>query len=181
MKFTTKASACTVPCIILISLLLTTILGSSLASETQTEDYPGDPGPSTTTTTATRAPTVDGGITTSSEGSTTEAAVPSISPREKRRLLFAQNYNPRSPMTCDRFPRICRATGSPGPDCCKKRCVDVMTDRLNCGWCGNRCGYGEACCSGDCVNIMYDRRNCGGCRKRCKRGSYCRYGMCSYA
>ncbi|OAY84237.1 hypothetical protein ACMD2_05433 [Ananas comosus] len=36
------------------------------------------------------------------------------------------------------------ASGSPGPDCCKRRCVNVMTDGLNCGRCGAkqvRCSY----------------------------------------
>ncbi|WOL02251.1 hypothetical protein Cni_G10970 [Canna indica] len=94
--------------------------------------------------------------------------------------LLAQ-YNPRSSMTCDKFPRVCRAGGSPGPDCCRKQCVNVMTDSRNCGQCGKKCRYGEACCGGKCVNVMYDPKNCGGCKKRCKKGSFCKYGMCSYA
>lgn len=83
--------------------------------------------------------------------------------------------------TCDKYPRICRATGSPGPDCCRKRCVNVMRDRLNCGRCGKRCKYSEICCKGKCVNPMLDKKNCGGCTNNCKKGSSCLYGMCSYA
>ncbi|KAK1325438.1 hypothetical protein QJS10_CPA01g01764 [Acorus calamus] len=89
--------------------------------------------------------------------------------------------NPRAPATCDIFPRICRGKGSQTPDCCRKQCVNVMTDNLNCGQCGRRCRYGEGCCKGQCVSLMYDRNHCGGCNSKCKKGSYCRYGMCSYA
>ena len=95
--------------------------------------------------------------------------------------LLAQ-YNPtRGSMTCDRFPRVCRASGSPGPDCCRRPCVNVMSDNQNCGQCGTKCRFGQACCGGRCVNVMYDPKNCGGCKKRCKKGSFCQYGMCSYA
>jgi len=90
-------------------------------------------------------------------------------------------YNPRATMTCNKFPRVCRAKGSPGPDCCRKHCVNVMIDNLNCGQCGRKCRYGKACCGGKCVNIMYDAKNCGGCKNRCKKGNFCKYGMCNYA
>jgi Stigma-specific protein, Stig1 len=90
-------------------------------------------------------------------------------------------YNPRATLTCDKFPRVCRQKGSPGPDCCKKMCVNVMTDNLNCGECGRRCRFGQTCCGGTCVNVLYDQKNCGGCKKRCKKGSFCNFGMCSYA
>lgn len=84
-------------------------------------------------------------------------------------------------LTCNKAPRICRSKGSLGPDCCMKKCVNVMTDRLNCGICGNKCKYGQICCRGNCVNPSFDKRNCGGCNKKCKKGEYCAYGMCSYA
>ncbi|KAJ6999404.1 hypothetical protein D5086_003755 [Populus alba] len=87
----------------------------------------------------------------------------------------------RGVMTCDKYPRVCRVKGSPGPDCCKKKCVNVMTDRLNCGMCGKKCKYPEICCKGQCVNPMSDKKNCGGCGNKCKKGSKCQYGMCSYA
>ncbi|KAK8915943.1 hypothetical protein KSP39_PZI023000 [Platanthera zijinensis] len=91
--------------------------------------------------------------------------------------------NPRATvmMTCDKFPRVCRSSGSPGPDCCRKQCVDVTADGVNCGECGKKCRYGDKCCGGSCVNVMYDRGNCGGCRSRCAKGSSCRHGMCGYA
>nr|GMD11371.1 stigma-specific STIG1-like protein 1 [Ipomoea batatas] len=83
--------------------------------------------------------------------------------------------------TCNKNPRICRAKGSPGPDCCKKKCVNVMSDRQNCGVCGKKCRYDETCCRGKCVSVLFDKNNCGGCRKKCKKGTTCVYGMCSYA
>ncbi|MBA0595260.1 hypothetical protein Gorai_012137 [Gossypium raimondii] len=42
---------------------------------------------------------------------------------------------PRGMMTCNKYPRVCRAAGSPGPDCCERKCVNVMWDRFNCGKC----------------------------------------------
>ncbi|KAK6124499.1 hypothetical protein DH2020_041752 [Rehmannia glutinosa] len=84
-------------------------------------------------------------------------------------------------MRCNKFPRICRAKGSPGPDCCKKRCVNVAKDRLNCGKCGNKCKYSEICCKGKCVNPLRNKKHCGGCNNKCKKGSKCMFGMCSYA
>ncbi|KAL6990747.1 hypothetical protein U1Q18_008868 [Sarracenia purpurea var. burkii] len=93
--------------------------------------------------------------------------------------LLAQSS--RATMTCNVYPRLCRAKGSPGSDCCKKRCVDVMTDRLNCGMCGNKCEYAKICCKGECVNPWRNKKNCGRCNNKCKKGSLCVYGMCSYA
>ncbi|KAF5729080.1 putative Stigma-specific Stig1 family protein [Tripterygium wilfordii] len=87
----------------------------------------------------------------------------------------------RVPMKCNKNPRICRAEGSPGRDCCKKKCVNVKTDRHNCGMCGKKCKYSEICCKGKCVKPMYDKKHCGGCNNKCNKGSACVYGMCSYA
>lgn len=87
----------------------------------------------------------------------------------------------RAAMTCNKYPRVCRAKGSPGPDCCKKKCVNVLTDRLNCGMCGKKCKYAEICCKGHCVKPMSNKKHCGGCNNKCKKGNACVYGMCSYA
>ncbi|URE07802.1 Stigma-specific protein, Stig1 [Musa troglodytarum] len=114
-----------------------------------------------------------------SDERSTAAAAPSLLSRGIY-SLFPQ-YHARGSMTCDNVPRVCRANGIPGPDCCKKQCVNVMTDNQNCGQCGKKCRFGQACCGGSCVNVMYDPKNCGGCNKRCKKGSFCQYGMCSYA
>ncbi|KAI5590649.1 hypothetical protein POPTR_004G030900v4 [Populus trichocarpa] len=95
------------------------------------------------------------------------------------RVLAQQNLIANS--TCNKLPRICRLKRSPGPDCCNKKCVDVKTDRFNCGMCGYKCKYTETCCKGKCVNPSFDKRHCGGCNKKCKKGEFCVYGMCSYA
>ncbi|KAK9275678.1 hypothetical protein L1049_022945 [Liquidambar formosana] len=84
-------------------------------------------------------------------------------------------------MTCNKYPRVCRASGSPGPDCCKKKCVNVLTDRLNCGMCGKKCKYSEICCKGECVNPSSNKKHCGGCNNKCGTGNSCAYGICSYA
>uniref|UniRef100_A0A7N0SWD4 Stigma-specific Stig1 family protein n=1 Tax=Kalanchoe fedtschenkoi TaxID=63787 RepID=A0A7N0SWD4_KALFE len=84
-------------------------------------------------------------------------------------------------MTCDKYPRVCRVAGSPGRDCCRKKCVNVDGDRANCGKCGKKCKYSEACCKGKCVNVLREKKNCGRCGNKCKKGNTCRYGMCSYA
>ncbi|KAJ4842767.1 hypothetical protein Tsubulata_013392 [Turnera subulata] len=95
--------------------------------------------------------------------------------------FLARTTTTRDVMLCDKYPKVCRIRGSPGPDCCKKKCVDMKTDRLNCGKCGKKCKYSELCCKGKCVNPRSDKKNCGGCNNKCKKGSVCAYGMCSYA
>ncbi|KAJ8754904.1 hypothetical protein K2173_015416 [Erythroxylum novogranatense] len=87
----------------------------------------------------------------------------------------------RRSLTCNKFPRICHAKGSPGPDCCKKKCVNVLGDRMNCGACGKKCKYNEMCCNGKCVNPSFSRSHCGGCHNRCQNGGFCAFGLCNYA
>ncbi|KAK8706014.1 hypothetical protein V6N13_049596 [Hibiscus sabdariffa] len=57
------------------------------------------------------------------------------------RSLLQKKRNRR--VTCKKFPMICHAKGSPGPACCKKKCVNVLKDRQNCGKCGKKCKYNE--------------------------------------
>ncbi|XP_030553013.2 stigma-specific STIG1-like protein 3 [Rhodamnia argentea] len=114
-----------------------------------------------------------------------ETLNPAASLRGAGRFL-TQAASSRAVPTCDKYPRICRDKGSPGPDCCKKKCVNVSADRLNCGMCGHKCKYSEICCRGQCVNPMSDKKHCGGCNNKCNRkkgssSSSCVYGMCSYA
>lgn len=96
------------------------------------------------------------------------------------RRFRGQKHLPAS-YTCNKFPRVCRLKGSAGPDCCKKKCVSIKKDRLNCGMCGHKCKYNEICCNGRCVNASFDRKHCGGCQNKCKKGDVCVFGMCSYA
>ncbi|KAJ9136379.1 hypothetical protein P3X46_033464 [Hevea brasiliensis] len=112
------------------------------------------------------------------ENSTTNELPSPARSLEPGRFLASK---PPPAMTCDKYPRVCRAKGSAGPDCCKKQCVDVMKDKLNCGKCGKKCKYSEICCQGRCVNPSNDEKNCGKCNNRCKKGSSCVYGLCSYA
>ncbi|XVF03814.1 hypothetical protein REPUB_Repub05bG0025400 [Reevesia pubescens] len=84
-------------------------------------------------------------------------------------------------ITCNKFPRICHAKGSPGPECCKKKCVNILMDRLNCGKCGKKCKYNEICCKEKCVNPSFNRKHCGGCNNRCNNGDLCVFGLCNYA
>ncbi|XP_059440270.1 stigma-specific STIG1-like protein 1 [Corylus avellana] len=106
-----------------------------------------------------------------------ESEQPSFLVRNGR--FLAQRVQAAS--TCDVFPRLCLAKASPGPDCCKNQCVNVMTDKLNCGKCGKRCKYSDMCCQGECVNPSNDERHCGRCNKKCRNGGSCEYGLCSYA
>ena len=95
-------------------------------------------------------------------------------------FFWLKNRSYRRP-TCKKFPRICLAKGSPGPSCCKKKCVDMMRDRHNCGACGRKCKYNQICCNGKCVNPSFNKRHCGGCNKMCSNGDLCVFGLCSYA
>ncbi|KAG7962957.1 hypothetical protein I3843_09G094200 [Carya illinoinensis] len=83
--------------------------------------------------------------------------------------------------TCNKYPRICRTSDSPGRNCCNKQCVNLMVDKLNCGKCGKKCNYSEMCCRGKCINPSRDSRNCGQCNNKCRKGNSCQYGLCSYA
>ncbi|KAG9158485.1 hypothetical protein Leryth_016138 [Lithospermum erythrorhizon] len=87
----------------------------------------------------------------------------------------------RAVQTCDKYPRVCSASGSPGPDCCKKKCVNVSYDGSNCGNCGKKCKFGQLCCKGKCVNVFNDEKNCGKCSNKCKKGNQCVKGICNYA
>ncbi|XVF57501.1 hypothetical protein PTKIN_Ptkin06aG0210400 [Pterospermum kingtungense] len=98
-----------------------------------------------------------------------------------RSLLQKKRTRSRRNMTCNKYPRICHARGSPGPQCCKKKCVNISMDRLNCGKCGKKCKYNEMCCEGKCVNPSFNRKHCGGCNNRCSNGGLCVFGLCNYA
>ncbi|KAE7995374.1 hypothetical protein FH972_000181 [Carpinus fangiana] len=107
-------------------------------------------------------------------------------PESEQRSFLARNgrflaQRVQAVGTCNVYPMLCRAKASPGPDCCNKHCVNVMTDKLNCGKCGKKCNYYEMCCQGKCVNPSNDERHCGRCNKKCRNGGSCKYGLCSYA
>ncbi len=76
---------------------------------------------------------------------------------------------------------------------CAGVCVDTLTDRKNCGKCGQACLGQDACsggsctstctapatdCSGNCVNTSSDPADCGGCGKACATGQVCAASAC---
>ncbi|XP_030478594.1 stigma-specific STIG1-like protein 1 [Cannabis sativa] len=100
---------------------------------------------------------------------------------EEERFFWPIRKRANRRPTCKNIPRICLAKGSPGPSCCKKKCVDFVRDRHNCGKCGKKCKYNQICCNGKCVNHSFNKRHCGGCNNKCSNGGFCAFGLCSYA
>ncbi|KAI4295941.1 hypothetical protein L6164_035934 [Bauhinia variegata] len=97
------------------------------------------------------------------------------------RSRFLAQVTDRVKLSCQRNPKICHVEGSAGPDCCKNKCVNLLTDALNCGKCGKKCGFKKICCEGKCVNPLNNNLHCGKCGNKCNKGSSCVYGMCNYA
>jgi hypothetical protein len=58
-----------------------------------------------------------------------------------------------------------------GQNCCGGSCIDIRSDRNNCGACGNVCASGQTCCSGTCRNLTNDFNNCGSCGRSCGSNS----------
>lgn len=85
--------------------------------------------------------------------------------------------------------------GLEGSDCEKcggEVCIDLETDPVNCGTCGETCPLGVGCeagvcvcpegqeaCGESCVNLLGDVGNCGGCGNRCADGKVCYLGVCA--
>lgn len=100
---------------------------------------------------------------------------------EAASLRGASRFLAQRSVKCNKQPRICRAKGSRGPDCCKKQCVNLSRDRVNCGKCGHKCKFLEMCCKGKCIDPFTHNKHCGGCGNKCDQGSKCAYGLCSYS
>jgi len=87
-----------------------------------------------------------------------------------------------------------RVACEPGLRACGGTCVDLRTDRENCGWCGHSCSESRACSDGSCVlscsppwancggdtcrNLQDDPANCGLCNNRCGTDQTCAAGAC---
>ncbi|WOL00749.1 hypothetical protein Cni_G09462 [Canna indica] len=109
-----------------------------------------------------------------------------LSPRAGSRLLAAEAAVKKGDQ-CDPSARANACPGIPAKDgtqllyCCKNHCRNVLSDRNNCGQCGNKCGFGELCCAGKCTAVAYDINSCGECGAVCAPGLRCEYGACGYA
>ncbi|CAL0317467.1 unnamed protein product [Lupinus luteus] len=64
--------------------------------------------------------------------------------------------------------------------CCRNRCVDVTSDRSNCGLCGIRCRFNYKCCNRLCINTNINPLNCGRCGRACPFGRFCLFGLCAF-
>jgi hypothetical protein len=75
---------------------------------------------------------------------------------------------------------------------CAQACVELATDRNNCGACGKSCGIGESCvagacacpaektvCADACVDVATSVNHCGTCDARCDAGQTCSGGKCT--
>jgi hypothetical protein len=72
----------------------------------------------------------------------------------------------------------------PGRVQCRGKCVDLKTDRNNCGQCSNVCSEQESCWGGKCCSSSRGEQFCdfgGGSRVCCPPDTYCAYpGLCCH-
>lgn len=106
-----------------------------------------------------------------------------VMPFKRASRFLAEDKNPRASDHCKKDNDICLLEGTnvSNSTCCNNKCMDLSTDKDNCGACKNKCVYTDTCCRGECVNISYDKRHCGKCNNRCMPAGYCIYGLCDYA
>ena len=90
---------------------------------------------------------------------------------------------------CGEAPAPAPASCSEGETLCAGQCVDLNTNRENCGSCDRNCGSSEVCdgsgqcalscqdglsdCDGTCSNLDSDNQNCGSCGRTCLEGEIC--------
>lgn len=105
-----------------------------------------------------------------------------VLPSKRLSRFLKEGKNPRAADHCHKDHEICYLIdGGKNATCCNNKCIDLSTDKHNCGACKKKCKYTETCCRGECVNVVYDKRHCGECNHRCGHGEYCVYSMCNYA
>jgi hypothetical protein len=90
-------------------------------------------------------------------------------------------------------PTSCRCSSTMAFCSGANSCVDLQTDRNNCGSCGRVCSASAKCVSGacqvpctspwtmcgtQCVNSQLDENNCGLCGVRCTSPAFCNNGSC---
>jgi len=113
------------------------------------------------------------------------------------------NAGPTAPVGPTPTPAAASTTGSTGRSTesgacasgltrCDGVCVDLQTDRSNCGACGNVCAAGLVCrqrgmcvcpvgldnCNGVCADLQTDAANCGACGTPCAANQFCEGGIC---
>ncbi|XP_027368589.1 stigma-specific STIG1-like protein 1 [Abrus precatorius] len=94
--------------------------------------------------------------------------------------LMKQDKN-QAIVGCRNTPWICsQGEFPPRSLCCGDLCVDITTDRNNCGLCGIRCPYNWLCCNRLCRNTNLNPFNCGSCGRICPIGRFCIFGFCAY-
>jgi len=91
-------------------------------------------------------------------------------------IVIQPNHSERFP---DRQPTIDQPpTCQQGFTRCGVRCVNLKSDKKNCGTCGRACASGQSCCDGDCYNLTTNIAHCGGCEKKCDLDQVCERGNC---
>ena len=103
-----------------------------------------------------------------------------VTPFKRVNRFLAEERNPRAADHCHKDYEVCTLQGT-NSTCCNNKCLDLATDKKNCGACKKKCKYTDTCCRGECVDTTYDKRHCGECNNRCSPGGYCIYGLCDYA
>lgn len=61
---------------------------------------------------------------------------------------------------------------------CNAACVNLTSDKANCGACGSQCGPEETCCGGTCRDTRFDAAHCGACGAACAQGQVCANSAC---
>jgi hypothetical protein len=56
--------------------------------------------------------------------------------------------------------------------------VDTGASAEHCGGCNKACKHGRMCCGGHCVDLLSDKKNCGSCSNQCNKK--CNNGLCDY-
>ena len=79
----------------------------------------------------------------------------------------------------------CGCRCPPGQEQCSEDsglCIDIKSDRDNCGECGKACPFPDwehmRCCQGTCRAVEIDRKNCGECGTTCAQEEDCLSGKC---
>ena len=86
---------------------------------------------------------------------------------------------------------MCEDTCGAGLALCGASCVDLLTDKSNCGFCAQACDGNLVCldgdcacpvgtvdCNGVCADLQTAHANCGTCGNACATGQTCITGIC---